>query len=133
MNQFFQKLSAEWSLRIGLGAMYLYSGYDIFTNPRDWYGALGALPQFLQEMLVRPLGMDNFLKVQGLGEIALGVLFLGWFFPRWTLKLAAAISVLEMAAILVMIGIDSITFRDIGLLGASLALLIIAYKKNAKN
>jgi hypothetical protein len=130
MNNFMQKLSSEWAVRLGLGLMYLYSGYDLFMNPKGWYWAVRPVPQAIQDILVNPIGIDNFLKIQGLGEIALAVAMLAWFFPRWVLKIAAVLSVIEMAAILLMTGIDAVTFRDIGLLGASNALLIMAYQKN---
>jgi hypothetical protein len=88
------------------------------------------VPEFVKSILVNPIGIDNFLKLQGIGEIIFAIVMLAWFMPHWALKLVAALSVLEMAAILLMTGVDSITFRDIGLLGASLALLIMTYKDN---
>lgn len=132
MNALIQKFSPEWALRLGLGAMYLYSGYDLFSHPKRWYWAIESLPEVIQTIVVRPFGIDTFLKLQGLGEIALALIFLGWFFPKWLVRLAAVLSTLEMAAILVLTGIDSITFRDLGLVGASSALSILMFQKNKK-
>ncbi len=117
-------LKPEWALRLGLGAMYLYSGYDFIANPQHWYG---FVPQWFSRAIVPAVfpSIDTYLRFQGAGEFLLGFLFLAWFLPRSVLKLAAAAAALEMALILYFVGIDPITFRDIGLLGAALALFVV--------
>ncbi len=122
-----QKLNPTWVLRLGLGAMYLYSGYDLFVHPTAW---VWAAPMFLKNFISSFASVTAYLKFQGVVEIIIAVIFLLPFFPKTILKLAAFISVLEMATILIFTGIDTITFRDIGLLGASTALLILSYQQN---
>ncbi len=112
----------EWALRLGLGGMYLYSGYDIFMHPTGWTWALRPLPQFIQSTINSTVGNITYLKIQGAGEFLLGLALLMWFLPRVVGKVAGLISAIEIFLILLLVGIDSVTFRDIGVLGASLGL-----------
>lgn len=123
-----RKLSPEWYLRLGLGLMYVYSGIDIFRHPTAWYWALRPLPQFLQVIINNEIGINNYLKIQAVGELALAFLLLAWFLPRRFVRWAAGLAAVEMALILWFVGIDAVTFRDIGLLGAALALLALSYR-----
>lgn len=132
MGSFLQKLRPEWFLRIGLGLMYVYSGYDILVHPTAWYWALRPLPQFLQIIINNQIGINAYLRVQGVGELILAFLFLAWFLPRWVPQFASALAALEMALILWFVGIDAVTFRDIGLLGAAIALLVISFQRNGR-
>lgn len=127
----FKKLNPEWSLRLGLGLMYLYSGYDLFYNPRHWYG---FVPQWFSRLLGGELSVINaYLRLQGAGEFIIGLLFLAWFSGVRGVRIAAALAVLEMALILLFVGIDPITFRDIGLLGGAIALLIMSFQSSQPN
>lgn len=125
----FSKISPLWPLRLGLGFMFLYSGYDIFVHPKSWYWAVRPLPQAVQVIINNQIGIDTYLKFQAGGEILLGIIFLAWFLPRWTLILAVLLASLEMALILLFVGIDPVTFRDLGVLGAALALLILTMRR----
>jgi hypothetical protein len=121
-----QKISAEWPLRLGLGAMYLYSGYDLMANPQHWYG---FVPRRFSQAVSGIASVENYLRLQGAGEFLLGILFLAWFLPQGAVKTAALLAAVEMAAILIFVGVDPITFRDIGLLGAAFALAAITSSK----
>lgn len=123
---YLQKISPEWPLRLGLGMMYLYSGYDMFTHPSAWFW---ALPKWFSQVVTSIASLEMYLRVQGVGEFILGILFLAWFLDRRVLRVASALAVIEFAGILIFTGLGPITFRDIGLLGAALALLIIYSKK----
>lgn len=116
-----------WALRLGLGLMYLYSGYDLFYNPKHWYG---FVPQWFSQTITQIGPIETYLRLQGLGEFVIGLLFLAWFFGMRGVRIAAALAVLEMALILLFVGIDPITFRDIGLLGAAIALLIMSFQSS---
>lgn len=131
--KFLQKISAEWSLRLGLGFMYLFSAYDIFAHPTAWYWAIRPLPQFLQVIINNQIGIDNYLRIQAVGELALAMFFLLWFLPRWVVRFASALAALEMFLILLLVGIDAITFRDIGLLGAAAALFVMKWEVKIEN
>lgn len=129
MNKFLSKITPEWSLRAGLGVMYLYSGIDILRHPTSWFWAVRPLfrffPSSVQASFTQPSFMSNFLRAQGAVEILFALVLLAWFLPKKFARWVAGISVLEMAAILLFIPIDAITFRDFGLLGASLALFLL--------
>ena len=127
MTNLLQRIAPEWPLRISLGVMYLYSGTDIIRHPTGWHWAIRQLPDVLERIVTLP-GINNFLFMQGIGEIFLAFLLLAWFLPRKFLQIGAAIVVVEMVSILLFVGIDLQTFRDIGLLGAGAALLLIALK-----
>lgn len=122
------KVSPEWSLRIGLALMYFYSGYDLLTHPTAW---TWALPLWLKQIISSVLPVVTYLRIQGVVEIVLAILLLAWFLPARHLRWVALLSAAEMAGILAISGNFATTFRDIGLLGASLALLLILVGRDA--
>ena len=127
---FFQKIKPEWPLRIALGAMYLYSGIDLVRHPTAWHW---ALPYWMREIITSVLSLDTYLVGQGIVELAFAVVLLAWFLPRGAVWVVTVASVFEFAAILILAFVPfsevnfSITFRDIGLLGASIALFLLVY------
>ena len=128
MQKIFSKLNPEWALRLGIGFMYFYSAYDIFYNTEQWKS---YIPSWMFHFLFNigiPLAL--YLKLQAVGELALGLLFIAWFSGKWGLRIASILATIEMAGILLFVGIDRITFRDIGLLGAGIALVIMAFQRN---
>lgn len=125
---FIQNLNPTWSLRLGFGLMYLYSGYDLFYHPSAWSW---AIPQWFSGMIAPIISVEIYLRIQGVGEIVMALLFLAWFSGTRGVRIASALAVLEMAGILLFVGIDPITFRDIGLLGGAIALLIISFKESS--
>ena len=126
MNKFLSRLTPEWSLRLGLGLMYVYSGIDILRHPTAWHWAVRPLlkwfPASIQATLSQSEVMNRYLLLQGIVELVLAVILLAWFLPKFWVSRAAFITILEFAGILLLIPVDAITFRDIGLLGAALAL-----------
>lgn len=125
-----QNLKPMWALRLGLGLMYLYSGYDLFYNPQHWYG---FVPKWFSQAVIQIGPIETYLRLQGLGELVIGLLFLAWFLGARGARIAAMLAALEMALILLFVGIDPITFRDIGLLGAATALLIMSFQSSQPN
>lgn len=120
------------ALRLGLGLMYAYSGVDLLTHPRSWHWAVQALPGPIRSMIYSLIGVDRYLMFQGIGELAVAGVFLGWFLPRKLVAVIALLATFEIGAILAFVGLNAITFRDIGLLGAASALAAITlwpYKK----
>jgi uncharacterized membrane protein YphA (DoxX/SURF4 family) len=120
-----QKIKAEWVLRISLGLMLLYSGYDIVMHPNAWTWAVRALPDLLSQPILSLLGMENYLRLQGGSELLLALVLLAWFLPRKIAGFAGLIVAIEMFAITLFVGLDAVTFRDIGLIGAGFALFIM--------
>ena len=124
MDKFQKVISPEWLLRLGLGGVYLYTSTDIFLHPKGWYWALRGLPQFIQGA-INGMGIDNYLRIQAAGEFVVALALLLWFLPRILPRIAGLLVALQMAAILLFVGVGLDTFRDIGLLGAGLALFMI--------
>lgn len=121
---FLRKFTPEWAIRLGLGLMYLYSGIDILRHPSAWTWAVKNLPAFIENPITA-FGLFRFLYFQGVGEIVLALILIIWLVPRVVVKYAGLFSALEMFLISVLVGIDAITFRDIGLIGSGLALYLI--------
>lgn len=131
MNSALVKLNPIFVLRVTLGLMYLYSGIDIVRHPTGWYWAIRPLPAFLQYIINNQIGINNYLLMQGIGEILLALVFFAWFLPSVIVQLAGLFSTIEMIAILFLVGIDAVTFRDIGLVGAGAALAILAVRSTS--
>ncbi len=112
-------------MRIFLGLMFLYSGYDIVVHPTAWTWAVRALPVFMAEMIENTVGTVTYLRLQGASELLLALALMAWFLPRKITIVAAAVATIEMFAITLLVGLDSVTFRDIGLIGAGWALFTI--------
>lgn len=113
--------SAYWFLRIGFGASYLYSGADMFLNPRHWYG---YMPHWLStNMHHQGFTVDQYLKAQGTAEIIMGVLFIAWFINEKTafgfnlLKYLYWLVGIQISFILLFSGVDPNTFRDFVYIG----------------
>ena len=115
-------LTTQFFLRLGLGAMFAYSGLDIVLHPSAWTWALRGLPTIITDQINR-IGPETYLRGQGVAELVLAAAFLAWFLPRPLVRVAAFFAAVEMAAILIFVGVDAVTFRDIGLLGAALGVL----------
>lgn len=128
--KFFERISPEWPLRLGLGLMYLYSGYKLFYFPQNWYG---FVPQWFSQTVTSVISINTYLRFQGIAEFIIGLLFLSWFSGMRGIQLAALFAIGEFLLILIFVGIDLITFRDIGLLGAATTLLIIIRQEQNKN
>ena len=123
-----ERFRPEWPLRIGLGLMYVYSGFSLIRQPLDWQG---FLPMWFTDAVGRILPLTAYLKIQGAGELVIAAVFLAWFLPRRIVRIVAGFTVLELAGILLFTGIDLITFRDIGLLGAAMALFLLSGRRDA--
>lgn len=112
------------ALRLGLGVMYLYSGFDIIFHPTAWTWVIRQLPVVIQNPIMSIGGGGvTFLTIQGAVEILFALVFLAWFLPRTLVWLVTLLSAFEMGFILLLVGLDAVTFRDIGVLGASIALM----------
>lgn len=124
---FLRKIDPSWPLRIGLGLMYLYSGIDIIRHPNAW---TWAIPPWFSDIVTTFMPIEQYLHIQGGSEIALAAIFLLWFLPRKVVTVAAAISCIEIAGILLLAPFSQflITFRDLGVFGASATLFLLSLK-----
>jgi hypothetical protein len=104
-----------WShlfLSWGLGIVFLWIGVDILRHPTDWIG-------YIPPSLTFGVAPELFLKLNGIFDIVIGAGIALRFWP----KLAALLAVFHLLGILVTSRIDAVLIRDVGLLGAALALL----------
>jgi len=130
---FVNKLNPVWVLRFTLGAMYLYSGFDLFRHPTAW---VWAIPYWLRTFMGQVVEVTSYLKFQGVIEIVFAFVLLAWFLKPSLVRRVAFFSALEMAGILALALLPFsesnflITFRDIGVLGASLSLFLLLSKQN---
>lgn len=127
MSQFLQKIKPELPLRLGLGFMYFYSGRDLLLYPSGW---TWALPLWFSNIINQTVPIETYLRMQGVVELLMAFILLSWFLNRNFVKIVAAISSVEFIFILLFAPQFSITFRDIGLLGAALALLIMILSRS---
>jgi len=100
-------------LRLGLGVTFLWVGVMIFQNPEGW----GA---FIQPWAARLMPVPLTLAMQSTAalDVAVGLLLLAGVFV-WA---AAALGAVHLVTVLVTVGVNTTTVRDIGLLAASLSL-----------
>ncbi|MBI2053336.1 MAG: hypothetical protein HYT41_01140 [Candidatus Sungbacteria bacterium] len=127
--RFLKNIAPDWPLRTGLGLMYLYSGYDLIAHPSNWYG---FAPQWFLDIVGLVLSQDAYLRLQGAGELIMGLVLLAWFLPRGFVRVVSLLMIAEMMGILLLAGIDLITFRDLGLLGGALTLAILSWRDTAE-
>lgn len=111
-------------LRVGLAITFLWIGVLIFKNPEAWGGylqpwAAGLLPIPLAQAMIGTAILD----------IAIGTFLLIDFMP-W---LAAFVGAIHIIIVLTTSGITDITVRDIGLLVATLALMIDSLPQKVLN
>lgn len=104
-----------WShifLRLGLGLVFLWIGIDMFRHSDNWIGYVPANLPF-------NFSRSVFLTLTAIMDSAIGALLIFNFFP----KTAAAVAAFHLVGIIIFQGIDAVIIRDVGLLGASLALV----------
>ncbi len=104
-------------LQIGLSLTFLYAGVDMVRDPSGW---LGWFPHWLTQ--VSPLKDIPLLYTIGVGHIILAVFLLIPKYRRGASILAALFLFLVLATS--SFGSWSVIFRDIGVLGAALALAV---------
>ncbi len=99
-------------LRTGLAVIFLYASISSFKNPQDW---VGYLPSFLRHSD----SATNLLHVFSAYEFLLAA----WLLSGRYVKYAAALCAATLAGIVVSnFSLFAITFRDIALIFAALAL-----------
>ena len=120
------RIDPAWPLRLGCGCVNLYAGFFLLTDPARFYI---YVPVWLSRGASAVASVDAYLRLQGIGELMIAIGLLGWFFPRWCVRVAAMLFTVQMTVILIFAGVDGVTFRNIGLVGAALALLISLYEE----
>ena len=102
-------------LRLGLAFVFTYAAVDSFIHPGDWVG-------YIPHIMSMFVPAETALKAISIYELLLA----GWLlFGKYT-RYAAALSALTLAGILTAnLGVLGVTFRDVGLVCAALALFFL--------
>ena len=106
-----QNISA-WLLRIGLATVFLYAVISSTLNPSDW---VGFMPSFATKIVEAA----TLLKVFSIFELFLSLWLLSGFYTRYAALVAA---VMLAGIVFTNFSLFAISFRDIGLIFAALAL-----------
>ncbi|HEY4496552.1 MAG TPA: DoxX family membrane protein [Candidatus Paceibacterota bacterium] len=114
------KLSAHENLilRLALAFTFLWSGLSSLYSPENW---IGFVPDWIELFIAK----DIFLTVHSVAEISLGI---GFLIGLWT-PIFSLIAFLALISILIIAGIDDITFRDVGLVALALVLFLRSLKR----
>lgn len=99
--------------RLGLAAVFLYAGISALLRPTDWIGYIPA-----QLVALSPIPDTTLLLMHSIFEILLGALLL----IGWQVRILGVLAALNLLFILVFVGIDPVTFRDLGLIALALIL-----------
>lgn len=125
---FVRKISPEVFLRLGLGLTYIYSSYNLLRHPESW---IWAVPSWFLTLVNQVMAVENYLRLQGLAELVMAFILLGWYKNKILVSIVAAVSAAEFTLILFFAPQFFTTFRDIGLLGAALALLVMTFPRQS--
>lgn len=109
-----QKLS-KILLRVGLAATFAYAGFAALLMPQEW---IGFLPSFVGYVLSPTIALQFFSVL----EIGLAVLLVVGF---WTRYAALAVAVMTVGIMLTNLSALIVTFRDIAIIFAALALAVL--------
>lgn len=103
-------------LRLGLAVILLYAAIGSFVNPREW---IGYFPAFMTELVDKNI----LLNIFSVYELALAA----WLLSGVRVRYAALLTAATLAGIvLANFDLFAITFRDIALIFAALALAALA-------
>jgi uncharacterized membrane protein YphA (DoxX/SURF4 family) len=100
-------------LRMGLATVFIYAAVSSYLDPREW---VGYLPSFI----VENFNAEALLKLFSVYELLLAAWLLSGVYARY----AGLLCALTLAGITVSnVSLFAISFRDIGLMFAALALM----------
>ncbi len=101
-------------LRIGLAVVFFYAAISSFLSPNDWSG---YLPAFLREIIPA----NVLLLIFSVVEVILAI----WLLTGVYVRFAALVCVVMLLGIVISnFSLLPISFRDIGLMFAALALVV---------
>ncbi len=100
-------------LRWGVGITFLLIGVMILGSPNDW---MGYVPETV------PLGMTREGALQAVAgfDLLIGLALVLKFLP----KAAGGLAALHLVGIILVQGLDAVVVRNVGLLGAALAIFL---------
>lgn len=106
-------------LRVGLAFVFIYAATNSLLYPNDW---LGYLPSFLLHLSFA----STLLMLLAVGQLFLALWLLTNYYVRYAAVLCAA---MFLGILLAQPSVFSVTFRDVGLLFMSLALVALGDSK----
>lgn len=107
------KKYALMSLRISLGITFFWIGILILQNPLVF---AGYMQPWAAKLL--PVPAEQALTTTGVLDMVIGLMLLF----NWQTYIAAGLAAIHLVTVLIVSGIDSVTIRDVGLIGASTSL-----------
>src|SRR3972149_11576331 len=111
------KNSSYHILRVGLAITFLWIGILIFKNPVAW----GQMVQPWAAALL-PVSLKSAMIMNALLDVLVGIFLLIDVQVLW----ASLLGALHLLLVLVVVGINGITTRDIGLLAGAMSLFVNA-------
>ncbi len=116
MNQKIDRLKiyAPFVLRITLGFVFMYFGWQSVSDPSVW---VGLVPTWTNAIMP-PVTL---VFIHGLFEIAAGVLLFSGYFTRTI----SALLFLDLIHIITLLGWSDIAVRDLGLAAGMLAIFLM--------
>lgn len=109
-------------LRLGLAIVFAYAAISSFVTPDDW---VGYLPNVVTDLV----DADILLKLFSTYQLVLAV----WLLSGWRQEIVGLVCAATFAGIIISnTALLQITFRDIALLFASLALASLAMQKHGE-
>ncbi len=107
------KNKSQIVLRVGLGITFLWIGYLIMQNPEGWGQSIQPWAQALL-----PFSLKATMIGTAIFDMIVGILLMIGF-RTW---IVAGLGALHLLSIIVTMGFNPFTIRDIGLLAAALSL-----------
>lgn len=118
---------AQLVLRIGLALVFLIFGADKFRGEEAWIAPwTDWVPAWFAKLL--PISPRAFMYPLGAFEVFVGLSFLTGYLLPWTALLAS----LFLLSVLVFTGVDQYTIRDLGLLGGTISLFLVGWKREGR-
>lgn len=111
-----QRKVISWLLRIGIAFTFLYAAYSGFVSPSLWVGYIPDLPLEIEQAVL--------LQLWGAFEVILAL----WLLSGWQVHLPA-IGLAIATSLLMLLNLSqfSVLFRDVTIIFASLALVVLHY------
>lgn len=105
-------------IRVGLASVFAYAAIDAFREPNAW---ISFVPEFTTKFVKAKVSLDAISVVQ--------LVLAAWLLWGKYIKYAVALAVALLGGILIFNGSTFlVTFRDIGLITASIALIFLQKK-----
>ena len=108
-------------LRVGIAITFLWIGILILKDPEAW---AGLMQPWLADLIIIPLYWA--MVATAFLDIVVGTLLLIDYY----IWLAALVGSIHLVSVLLVVGINALTIRDIGLLAATLALFVSSLPPN---